>query len=127
MLNHIEQTLLSSLSIGQAGAKNQAPAAGQTSFFDLIAQMMSQAGANTAESNLLQDWGDLMSGSSSTGAPIQHHHHHHQKTGTNGLTIALNNPLNTTNLLMTAITPGVDSTAAADNSNTGSISGSLLI
>ena len=125
MINPMEQ---SSISGAQPGGSHQTPAAGQTSFFNLMAQMMTQAGSDTLEANLLQDWGNLMTDDQTSGTPVQPHHQpHHKKTEPNIPPIALNNPLNTTNLLMTAATPGVGNTAAADNSNTGSINGSLLL
>lgn len=128
MVNPLEQNSINSISGAQPGGIRQTPAPGQTSFFDFMAKLLATAGSDTLEANLLQDWRKLMTDDQTSGTPVQPHHPHHlKKTETNGPLVAQNNPINTTNLLMTATTPGVDSTAAADNSNTGSINGSTLV
>ena len=123
MINPIEQDPNNSLSGAQPGGIHQPPKTEE-----LIARMITEAGANTPEANLLQDWRQQLAGDQTSGTSAQQPHQpHHKKAEENAMTAYLNNPVNTANPLMTATTPGVDSTAAADNSNTGSINGSSLI
>jgi len=123
MINPIEENSINSISGAQPGGIHQAP---KTE--DLIAQMITQAGANTTEANLLQDWREQLTDDQTSGTSSQQSHQpHHKKAEENAMTAYLNNPVNTANPLMAATTPGVDNTAAADNSNTGSINGSSLV
>jgi hypothetical protein len=99
MIDPIEQNPNNSISGSQPGGIHQTPKTEE-----LIAQMITQVGANTAEANLLEDWSDQLAGA--------------QGATTQG--IAANPIMNTT-------PPGIDGTSAADNSNTGSINGSSLV
>ncbi|MBN3032953.1 MAG: hypothetical protein JW873_02550 [Candidatus Saganbacteria bacterium] len=123
----IDPLELNSVSGQQAGGIQQTPAAGQTSFSDLMPQLIAQAGPDTAEGNILKDWTEeLMTGDQHLGAP-QHDHLPRKKGEENKLTAYLQNPVNTANPIMTAAPPGVDNAAGADNSNTGSINSGTII
>jgi hypothetical protein len=123
MIDPIEQNPNHSLSGAQPGGMHQTPKTEE-----LIAQMITEAGANTSEANLLEDWNELLTDDQTAGTTTQKPHQPHlKKAEENAMTAYLNNPVNTANPLTTNITPGVDNTAAADNSNTGSINGSTLV
>ncbi len=92
-------------------------AAVQTSFTDMVGQMMVSAGSDTMEANLLQDWSKMVGIDQDQVSPSQPG----RKKLTEELTAYLQNPVNTANPLMNATPPGVDNSAAADHSNTGSI------
>ena len=123
MTNPIEQNPINSIPGAQPGGIHQAPKPE-----DLMAQIMAQADPFSSGEKLLQDWNGLMTENQTSGTTtLQPHQPNHKKAEENGMTAYLNNPVNTANPLMTNMTPGVDSTSAADNTNTGSINGSLLI
>ncbi len=97
MIEPIEPNLLSSLSTPST------PTPGQTKFSDMLGKMEDVAGKGSTEEKLLEDWGDELAGAQ--GAAAQ----------------GIANPAATTT------TQIVDNTAAADNSNTGSINPGQMI
>ena len=118
MIDPIEPNLLSSLS------SPSTPTPGQTSFSDMVQGMEQTAGKGTTEANLLDDWNKQLTDDQTAGTSARPHH---KKAEENAMTAYLNNPVNTANPLATNITPDVDNTAAAGNSNTGSINSGTMI